>query len=372
MEARERPRKQTVLIIGEYPPPAGGMAQQAHILHRHLTRAGITVLVCNTHRAVPLQLTHLDKIRFLRQIYRLPRIYIDCLRKLGKADVVHIFSNSYLSFYLYTAIPCLLARLRRRRVHLDYHGGAAEGFFNAQFRFARPFFFMADTLSVPSGFLEAIFRQRGLDAVVIPNLADIQRFPFVARTRFRPRFLVTRHLEPEYGIDTVLSAFQQICQTYPGALLTIAGDGSQAEKLFQLSIALGVVRQVRFLGRVENSALPKLYAQSDVFLNGSRVDNMPMSIIEAFASGLPVVTTRSGGIPYLVEDRKTGLLVSIDDSEAMARKVLELLHTPSLAPRLAANGRQQAERFTWPSIQPKIMRAYGMHRQVSIFPQEEK
>jgi glycosyltransferase involved in cell wall biosynthesis len=115
---------------------------------------------------------------------------------------------------------------------------------------------------------------------------------------------------------------------------------------------------VTFTGRVENSDMPALYARADCVVNPSTVDNMPISLLEAFASGLPVVTTNAGGIPDMLQDGVSGILVPIGDADAMGREVSRVLADKALAARLAAAGRAEAERYAWPRVKALWLDAY--------------
>ena len=116
---------------------------------------------------------------------------------------------------------------------------------------------------------------------------------------------------------------------------------------------------VEFLDGVEFSELPALYGEGGVYINSSRFDNMPLTILEAFASGLPVVTTEVGGIPYIVRDGYSGLLVEEEDYEGLARGGLRLLKDPDLARKLAENGRRDCEeKYSWPTVKERLFRVY--------------
>ena len=134
----------------------------------------------------------------------------------------------------------------------------------------------------------------------------------------------TSIFESHYNIACVLRALALIQKRWPDALLTVAGDGPQREQLRQLARDISL-RNVRFVGRVPPEHMPALYDEHDVWLNGSDVDNMPTSILEAYACGLAVASTNPGGIPYIVEDGRTGRLVQCGDAEALAEAALEVL-----------------------------------------------
>jgi len=96
--------------------------------------------------------------------------------------------------------------------------------------------------------------------------------------------------------------------------------------------------------------MPALCDAADVYLNASNVDNMPLSILEAFAAGLPVVTTDAGGIPYIVEHERTGLLVPMNDCEALAAQALRLLEDAEFALRLARGARAECDKYRWAAV----------------------
>ena len=150
--------------------------------------------------------------------------------------------------------------------------------------------------------------------------------------------LVTRNLEPIYDIDTALRAFRRIQEAYPGARLTVCGSGPERGNLMALARELGIADAVTFTGRLDNNRIAALYQSADVMINPSLADNMPISILEALACGVPVVSTNVGGVPYLVTHHKTALLVSPGDDKAMAEAVISILGNPALGDSLRQAG----------------------------------
>src|SRR5262249_2684561 len=157
-----------------------------------------------------------------------------------------------------------------------------------------------------------VFERFGMTAMVLPNLADTDKFCFRHRGSFLPRLFVSRSLEPIYDVECVLRAFEQVQHSFPEAVLGIAGDGSEASRLKDLARAMRL-RGVHFYGSVRQQALAELYSQYDIYVNASRIDNFPGTLVEAACSGLPIVTTRSGGIPDMIRDGRNGLLVDVGD-----------------------------------------------------------
>lgn len=343
------PLRIALVAAGPEGAAVGGQAIQARLLVQHLREAGHHVVFLPIDPPFPRGLRWLRRVRFARTLLN-QALYLPSLRTLREVDVVHVFSASYGSFFLAPAPAIAAARLMRRRVVLNYHSGEAEDHLQRDAMWLRPWLRRADALVVPSVFLRRVFERHGYRAMVIPNAVDLTAFDFPERRPGGARLLATRNLERIYGLDTVVRAAARLRERYPDATLTLAGSGSQEAALRRLASRLGL--PVTFTGRVDPERMPEVYRQADVLLNASVVDNQPLSILEAFASGLPVVTTSTGDIASLVTDGETGLLVPSGDPERMARAVSRLLDDPLLAERLGRQARARAAAHAWPAVRP--------------------
>jgi glycosyltransferase involved in cell wall biosynthesis len=214
-----------------------------------------------------------------------------------------------------------------------------------------------DEIVVPSGYLVDVFARFGLRARAIFNIVETARFRFRTRRPLRPVFLSNRNLEPMYNVGCVLRAFALVQARHPQAQLTIAGDGSERTRLEQLARELKL-QHVNFIGRVAPERMPELLDAADIYLNASEIDNMPGSIIEAYAAGLPVVTTDAGGIPYIVTHEETGLLVPCGDAESLAAGALRLLTDEEFAARLIERARRACEQYSWPAVRGEWLKLY--------------
>jgi glycosyltransferase involved in cell wall biosynthesis len=215
---------------------------------------------------------------------------------------------------------------------------------------------MADQIVVPSDYLRDVFAAHGYRAHRIRNVVDTSRFSFRERARVRPRLLSTRNLEPYYRVDVVLEAFAEVRRRRPEATLDVAGHGSEGARLRRRAESVG---GVRFLGPLDPAAMPAVYAGADIYLNASVVDNQPVSILEAFAAGLTVVSTATGDIGAMVRDGETGLLVPPRDPGAMAAAVDSLLEDPARALALSRSARQEAEKYTWARVREEWASVYA-------------
>src|SRR5437667_3542086 len=322
----------------------GGQAVQAVRLLQGLRQVpAVAVGSVPINPRLPGLLGLLQRVRYVRTAVTWPRYVWTLLRRLPAYDVVHVFAASYVSFLLAPTPAILLAKWCGKRVVLHYHSGEAEDHLERWRWSAIPVVRLADALVVPSGYLVDVFARFGLRARVVANIVDLDQFQFRARRPLRPVFLSNRNFEAHYNVACVLRAFALIQNRYRDARLIVAGDGSQRRQLHRLADELQL-ENVAFVGRVSPDRMPSLYAAADVYLNAPDLPNMPGSILEAFASGLPVVTTDAGGIPYIVRHGETGLLVPRGDDAGMAAAALRLLDDPVLVQRLVASALEECRR----------------------------
>jgi len=297
--------------------------------------------------------------------------YIPLLvRELARADVVHIFSASYSSFLLAPLPAMLVARALGRPVVLNYHSGEAADHLERS-AIARAALARVASIAVPSPFLARVFARFGLPATVVPNIIDLDRFAFAERRPLRPRFLSTRNLGYPYNVACTLRAFRAIQDRRPDASLTVVGSGPDEAALRQLTVELSLTN-VRFVGRVEPDRMAGIYADHDIYIQTPDIDNMPLSVIEAFASGLPVVSTEAGGMSDILQHGRQGLLTPVNDHEAIARAALDLLEAPDLARQFAREAHATCAGYTWTAARQRWLPIYrsasvgGQRRPVSV------
>jgi glycosyltransferase involved in cell wall biosynthesis len=220
----------------------------------------------------------------------------------------------------------------------------------------------AAAVVVPSGFLQGVFAGHGMASEVIPNIVDLRLFspkPWSSDTPAAPHCVVTRSLERIYGNETAIRAFAIVKQRYSEARLSIAGTGPELAYLQQVAVDRGVAESCTFPGRLGVESIAALVRSADVVINPSRIDNMPNSLLEAMASGVPVVTPDVGGIPHLVTGGVDALLVPARDPAAMADAARRVLADPQLAASLAGAGLRTAARYTWAQVQPQLFDVYA-------------
>ncbi len=338
----------------------GGQGIQAQALLENLRSEGVRVKFVPINPTFPRGLRKLRQVPYIRTIVN-QILYIPTLFALRNVDVVHVFSASYFSFLLGPVPALLVARFWRKRVILNYHSGEARDHLARWGVLVHPWLRLADEIVVPSDYLRVVFARFGYRARVIPNVVDVSRFRYRERQPLEPRLLSTRNLEPHYGVDVVIRAFSRIRHRYPEAKLVIAGGGSQRASLERLVRELAL-DGVSFIGSYAPAEAPGIYESSDILLNASVIDNQPVSVLEAFASGLPVVSTPTGDIGTMLQDGAAGVVVMPHDPEAMAAAVTELLEDPPRARRIARCAHISLEKFSWAYAGSGWAEVYGQEK----------
>ncbi len=353
-----------VAIVAPAAPPSGGMSLQAELLRGHLEREGIAVDVIPTNPRLPRVVSRLWGIRTLIQsvvfLYSL-------LRALPQPAVVHVFGASYVYFFCRVAPTLLVSRLMGKRVILNYRGGAGPAFFNRYGWVAWPIVRLAHAVTAPSRYLARYFGEHGTDCEIVPNIVNLERFRFRSRDVLQPHLLVSRNLEPMYNVELAIQAFEIVQRKYPTARLDILGSGSQ-ETLLRRRVVENHISGIVFHGPIPNSEMPRFLDDADILLNPTNVDNFPMSLIEAFARGVPVVTTNVGGIRDLVGGQEAAILVEPNDPGAMAEEVCRLVENPARARRMSQNAGRIVRQFCWDCIRNGLLKVYYPDQQCAERP----
>ena len=332
-----------VLLICNYKPKVGGISGQVDILQKMLQTDGHTAEVFST------------KAPLLRRML-LPFK----LKSTGKDfDVFHIHCCSNWGF-LPAVVGVSVGRRLGKRIVLTYHGGGGEKFFDRHPKLVRHFLTRTDANIVLSGFLAQVFEKHGLPFVTIPNILELDDSRFRQREMLQPNYICTRAHEPLYNIPCILRAFHKVQSIRPEATLTLVGDGSEHENLVRMAEELGL-QNVTFTGRVANEDIYTYLDRADIMLSAPTVDNMPVSVLEAMNAGLLVISSKVGGVPYMVKNNSTGLLFDSDDSDALAGKMLWAVDNQTVARTIALQGHKAVSRYRWENIKEQLYETYGIH-----------
>lgn len=331
-----------ILLISNYRPGVGGISGQVEILQRKLREEGHVVDIFNTKAPILQRLKLFGK-----------------LRKVGKAyDVFHIHCCSDWGF-LPAVVGVSVGRRLGKRVVLTYHGGGGEQFFERHPKLVRHYLTRTDQNIVLSGFLAGVFDRFQLPYTIIPNIVELDSRLFRQRETLKPNYICTRAHEELYNIPCILHAFSKLQKTMPEATLTLVGDGSLHGELMQMADSMGL-KNVTFTGRVDNSEIYRLLDRADILLSAPKVDNMPVSLLEAMNAGLLVISSRVGGVPFIIDDGRTGLLFESDNSDDLAEKMRIAIDNQGDSKSITTQARHAVDAYRWERIKNQIYEAYGI------------
>ena len=348
-----------VLIVGPSLRYLGGQAVQAARLLEGLRSVdGLRVEYLVVDPVLPSPFNALQRVKLVRTVVTSAAYLVSLLRKVPSAHTIHVFSASYWSFLLAPTPAMLIGRLFGKRVLLNYHSGEADDHLTRWGWHAKPLMRLADEVIVPTDYLVDVFERHGIAAIAIANHVDVNAMIVRQRDALAPKFFSNRNFESHYNVAAIIDAFGQVQARHPEATLVITGSGSLRAALEAQASARGL-SNVRFTGPVQPGEMPALYAAADVYVNASLIDNMPLSLLEAYASCLPVVTSDAGGIPWIATDGETARVVRAGDTDALASAMLDVLANPADALRRASAARRFVEsRFSWQQVSAAWKRAY--------------
>lgn len=335
----------------------GGQAVQAsRLLHAWRNDPDVDARLVPINPIPRGALRHGLKVKYLRTILTQLTYWPLLFRELRRVDAVHVFSASYFSFLLAPLPAILIAWIHGKPVLMNYRSGEAPDHL-ARSRVARWALARTDLNVVPSAFLAGVFSRFGISSRVVHNTVNLDEFRFRPRASPGPRLLSTRNLEPLYNLECTLRAFRIVADRYPDATLTVVGRGSEEAALRRLAGDLRLPG-VTFVGPVPHHEIPRWYDAADIYVQTPNIDNMPGSVLEAFASGLPVVSTDAGGVPAILTHERHGLLAPVGDHHAVAKQILRLLEDPGLAARLAAAAHDTCRAYSWETVRGEWLSAY--------------
>lgn len=334
------PKSNSVLLIGNFLSGHVGNYSVCEDLARQLESAGLNVLTTSHHKPRVKRL-----LDFISTIWRRRREY----------GVAHVDVYSGRAFRMAEA-ACFALRSVNKPYVLTLRGGNLPPFAQRQPQRVSRLLQSAVTVTSPSDFLLEQMKPYHSDIRLLPNPLDINRYPFRLRETAKPRLVWLRSFYKSYNPTMAAKVVAELQSDYPDITLTMIGhdkgDGSlQATQ--QTARELGVSGRIKFPGGVAKKEVPKWLDRGDIFLNTTNVDNTPVSVLEAMACGLCVVSTDAGGMPYLVENERDAMLVRAEDREAMVSAIRRVMTEPTLAARLSQNARNSVQQCDWRVVLPQ-------------------
>lgn len=287
----------------------------------------------------------------INRLFRLIDVIWTIFRKRKSIDIMIVDVYSGLSFFLADSASSI-SRFFRIPTVFVLRGGNLPEFTRRNHKWVKRVLKRSDLLVAPSTFLTKEMEQYGLTSRVIPNIVALDAYPYKFRNKISPKLIWMRSFHPIYNPQLALDVFALIRRDHPKATLVMAGaDKGLKNEIKNSACRMGLNNSVRFPGFLEKSSKIREFSNADIYLNTNKIDNMPVSVVEACAMGLPVVATNVGGISNLLKNGVNGLLVPDDDAPAMASAIGKLLTDPELTGMISKNARLLAERSAWANIQ---------------------
>ena len=281
------------------------------------------------------------------QLLRLSEMMISIIRNKSWADVVLIDTYSTRNFWYAILTAELCSKLNLDYILLLHGGGLPERLKNTP-KLSASLFKKAKLNIAPSLYLFKEFQQAGFGNIkYIPNSIFLKDYSFKIREVIKPKLLWVRAFAEIYNPILAIKVLEELLKEYPDAELCMVGPEKDESFGECFSYAEKNKLPVKFTGKLTKQKWTDLSNEYDIFLNTTNVDNTPVSLIEAMALGFPIISTNVGGIPYLLKDKETGLLVAPENKSVMVDAISTLLENSNLAEKLSQNARHQSEKFDW-------------------------
>lgn len=339
-----------ILYISNYRKGLGGINAQVDLLNSCVQSEGYTTSIFSTKGNVAERLWMLIRLMFVARNF----------------DVVHIHGCSDWGM-LPVVYGVIAGKIWKKRLIVTYHGGGAGDYFKRHGAFAQRWLRRADKVIVLSGFLKKVFDEYDIPCVVIPNIVTLRNDIYQPKHSIAPKFISIRHLTELYRIDVVIHAYEKVLAHYPEATLDILGQGDQREKLEQYVQKHHLVG-VRFVGQVPNEQIYDYLRANDIMLSAPKIDNMPVSLLEAMNAGLLVISSNVGGVPYMIEHGRTGLLfdcnqesgVRNQDSEVreLEEQMLWALEHQEESVRMIEAAHEEVKKYSWTEVKKQLLTLY--------------
>lgn len=328
-----------VCLIGAFHGASGTSPTSADLLRPRLRESGIEVVWASKH---------------VQPIHRLMSMLWILISQSHQYRVIVLDVYSGRAF-LWAFVVALMARILRKRLIMWLHGGNLPDYYRMHRRLVSFTLKQADKILAPSLYLAKTF-QPEFDIGIMRYQIPVRNYPYKMRVLVRPRLFWLRAFNRGYNPMLAPYVAKQLLDDFPDLELIMCGadkgDGSlQATQ--QLARDLGLEDHLRYPGLISKAQIQEFGQDYDIFLNTTTVDNSPVSVIEAMAMGMCVVSTNVGGMPFLITDGQDGLLVPSDDAKEMAKACRLILTEPALAQRISRQARITAEQFDWESIKPQ-------------------
>ncbi|UCD15410.1 MAG: glycosyltransferase [Candidatus Omnitrophota bacterium] len=354
------------ILVQEFPPQrAAGTEIATYNTAKHLVRKGHDVYVITSfykgsnvsvNEGFYVQRIIWPRVRFVGIILYWVRAFV-CLRKINP-DIVHTQS-------IFMGITGFLAKVFFKKPYVMYGRGSD---IYLPWVFKRPISRLilknADAVIAQTEDMKVKMQKiYNRDIFVVPNGIDLEKFKGILQREMRDKaavvILFVGRLIPVKGVRYLIEAIKILKQKNLNTKLILIGDGKDRLKLAKLVEKLGLNIDITFLGKINNEDIPKYMVNADVFILPSLSEGFPMVILEAFASGLPIIATKVGGISEIIKEGVNGFLVKPRDPEAIAERVIYLLQDDHLKNKIIQENIRESNLYSWNKVTQELEAIYS-------------
>lgn len=330
--------KKNLLYIGNKLSEHGNTATSIETLGSFLENEGYNLYYASSQK---------------NKILRLLDMIFSTIRHAKKLDYVLIDTYSTQNFW-FAFVISQLCRILNVKYVTKLHGGDLPNRLKRSPFFCDLLFKNAYKITAPSAYLLNAFMDKYPQHLVyIANTIEVQNYSFTTKSFTTPKLLWVRSFSKIYNPKMAIKVVAELKKNYPDALLCMVGPDKENLvndcKLFAQKLNV----EVRFTGKLAKEEWIELSKDYNIFINTTHFDNTPISVIEAMALGIPVVSTNVGGIPYLLNHKQNAMLVEDNDSQAMKQAIDELLNDSVLRESIIKNARNTVEDFDWGIVKHK-------------------
>jgi glycosyltransferase involved in cell wall biosynthesis len=307
-----------------------------------------------------LSSVHISKIlRFVHTVFSI--LFKSNKYKLA---IVPLYGGTFSLFWAEAAT--FLLKAINKKVILIIHGGSIPARMQNNFKAQNYLRTIkrADSVICPSNYIITHLQKHQVKAQLIENVLNLSDYAYHKKETINPTLFWMRTFEDVYNPLMAVRVFALLHKKYATAKMIMAGrDAGLLQQTIQLATDLNVISYIEFPGYINNETKNKLAAEYDIYICTNNVDNAPVSMIEMMSLGLPIVSTNVGGIPFLVTNNSDGLLVNMNDDEAMLSKIEMLIEDSYFANQLISQGLKTAKNYGEKEV---IIKWEKMFKQLNI------
>ena len=286
----------------------------------------------------PIHSVSTFKNKLLRLIHAVMAFY----KNIFSIKLLVIDTYSTYAYY-FALIISILSKLHRKPYILNLSGGNLENRLIKSYSFS--IILKHSYLNIsPSRFIYEQLQKQNIHSIYVPNYIDLEFYPYLKRSAYGPKLLWVRSLHKIYNPEMAIETLKLLQKIYPDCQLCMVGPDKDniSLRIKMLAEEYKLLQNLTLTGRISKSQIVEVSKNHDIFINTTDFDNLPITVLEAMALGLPIVSTNAGGLPHLLEESDS-ILVDRNDPDAMAESIIKIIQTPNLGHKLSYNARRKVE-----------------------------